>query len=67
MAIAAPCIPILRTIINKASNTILVRHPTTIIVAESLGFPSPLMALLKTNPNKLNTLPNNIMFIYAFA
>ena len=67
VAIAAPCIPIFNTIINNASNAIFVKHPVIIIVAESLGLPSPLIALLKTKPNKLNTLPNNIIFIYAFA
>jgi len=29
--------------INNASKTILVKHPQTIIVAESFGFPSPLI------------------------
>ena len=46
---------------NKASSTMFVIQPTTIIVAESLGLPSPLIVLLNTKPNKLNTAPNSTM------
>ena len=52
---------------KSASNTILVAHPTVIIIADNFGFPSPLIILLNIIPNILNTDPNNIILIYAFA
>ena len=55
------------TKINIASKIIFKTQPTTIIVAESFGLPSPLIVLLKINPIKLNTAPSKTTLIYAFA